>query len=199
MAVDPELLAEIARRKTAIPGANETYQWPVKQADGSDYAVPGGTNAPAGQAPAGVDPELLAEIARRKAAPASAMPAPSNGPSGLAADSTGVTPAPPSMVQSLMNYAQKEGAPIAGGMIGRTRARPSPSCWPLLAEPRGAHFSVIISTRLDHAIRTLIQLLVTLSILASQVRCRERLLAQDSCRMPLSMRRLRVLEGSELD
>jgi hypothetical protein len=43
---------------------------------------------------------------------------PPNGPSGYAADSTGTIPASPSMVQSLMNYAQKEGPPIAGGMIG---------------------------------------------------------------------------------
>ena len=114
---------------SAIPGAGETLQWPLKQADGSDYVVPGGTNMPAGSAPTSAPTQsspplsvsanselqaLQAEMARRQAAPAAS----GAGPSGYAADSTGVTPPTPSMVQTLLNYAKKEGPPIAGGYTG---------------------------------------------------------------------------------
>ena len=121
---------------SAIPGAGETLQWPLKQADGSDYVVPGGTNMPAGSAPTSAPTQsspplsvsanselqaLQAEMARRQAAPAAS----GAGPSGYAADSTGVTPPTPSMVQTLLNYAKKEGPPIAGGYIGGALGAPA--------------------------------------------------------------------------
>ena len=80
----PSAPASPAGQDQTIPGAGETTQWPLKQADGSDYNVPGGTNAPSvdaipplatattAAASPPINPEIQAiqaELAKRQAVP----------------------------------------------------------------------------------------------------------------------------------